>query len=150
MTSAERDVCTVMAAMLNAQCALGGLGLLITLWVATVVTAASLLSLEIQPGVQPLAAVVAATALLLGAIERYVAFRIRLDERLFNALATGQLDSVTRMDEALIQLGLVSKNRADRTLQQRLNGAAGLCHKHRGIVIVQWLAALAFVVMQAL
>lgn len=144
MTGAEREACTVMAAMLHAQRTLAHLGLLLTVVVSAVAMSATLLSVEIQT--HALAGVVA--ALLLGATERYFAFRLRLDEHLFNALATGELASTTSMDEALVRLGLLCKDKGGRTLPQRLKGAAALCNKHRALVFSQWVAVLGFAFMQ--
>lgn len=144
MTDAEREACSVMAAMLHAQRTLAHLGLLLTVVVSAVAMSATLLSVEIRT--PALAAVVA--ALLLGATERYFAFRLRLDEYLFNALATGELASTTSMDEALVRLGLLGKDKSGRTLPQRLKGAARLCNKHRVLVFSQWVAVIGFAFIQ--
>ena len=144
MTIAEREVCTVMAAVLHAHHTLADLGLLITVVVTAAVVAASLLGIEIQM----LALVVAIIVVVLGATERYFAFRIRLDERLFSALGDGKLTSVANLDDALLRLDLIGKDRTERTLDERLKGAAGLCWKHRTLVVIQCMTAIVFVVLQ--
>lgn len=144
MTIAEREVCTVMAAVLHAHHTLADLGLLITVVAIVAIGAASLLGIEIQM----LALVVAIFVVAFGTIERYFALRIRLDERLFSALGDGRLTSVAKLDEALLRLDLISKDRTERTLYERLKGAAGLCWKHRTLVVIQYVTAIVFVMLQ--
>lgn len=144
MTGAERETCTVMAAMLNAQRALAHLGLLLTVVVSGVVMGAAVLSVEFQT----LASVAIGAALFIGATERYFAFRIRLDEHLFNALACGEIVSTTSMDQALVRLGLLAADSPERQLQQRLLGAHELCKKHRVLVVGQFLTVIVFVLLQ--
>lgn len=146
MTVAEREVCTVMAAVLHAHRALVGLGLLMTVVVAAAVTAASLSDIEIKT----IALAVAVVVLTLGAIERYFAFRIQLDEKLFSALGNGKLSALANLDDALVRLDLIGRDRAARPLDERLKGATGLCWKHRAVVVIQFVAVVVFAVLQTL
>lgn len=146
MTRAEREACAVMAALLAAQRTLADFGLLITVVVSALVMAIALGS-AIESDIQPLTSV-AALALVLGLVERYFAFRIRLDEKLFDALANGAFDSVASLDVALLQFGLLGKGRSERPLQYRLLGAAALCTRHRTLVVGQWSTVVALAVMQ--
>lgn len=144
MTVAEREVCTVIAAVLHAHRTLASLGLSMVVVVAAVLAATSLLDSEIKA----ITLAVAIIFLTLGAVERYFAFRIRLDERLFSALGDGRLTSPSSLDDALLRLDLIGGDRTARTLDGRLKGAAGLCSKHRSLIVVQFVAVIVFAILQ--
>ena len=144
MTVAEREVCTVMTAVLHAHRALSSFGLLTTVVSVAAVAAAAFCEVQIEM----IALVVAILVLALGAVERYFAFRIRLDEKLFSALGTGQLSSLLNLDEALVRLDLIGRDRAARSLDERLKGAQGLCWRHRTVVVIQLLVVVVFAALQ--
>lgn len=88
-----------------------------------------------------------ALALLCGLIERYFAFRLTLDERLFHQLGHGHMPGLQALDTALAHLGLrkepVSEHPTDeRPMSDRLQGTRQLLHRHLVLVLLQTTAAL--------
>lgn len=81
--------------------------------------------------------------LLLGLMERYMAFRLALDERLFQQLGCGQLENLQSLDTALAHLGLRKQAVADRPFADRLLGTRSLLRQHLALVLVQIAAVLA-------
>jgi len=89
-----------------------------------------------------------ALVLLCGLIERYFAFRLTLDERLFHQLGHGHMPGLQALDTALAHLGLrkepVSQHpTAERPMSDRLRGTRQLLHRHLVLVLLQTTAALA-------
>ena len=146
MTVTEREACTVMAAILHAHRPLASLGLLMTTVVAAALMSTGLLNI----GIETIALAVAVIALTIGATERYFAFRVRLDEKLFGALGNSKLTSTSDLDAVLLRLDLISSGQPMRPLEERLKGAAKLSAKHRRLVIIQFAAVIAFALMQNL
>lgn len=89
-----------------------------------------------------------ALVLLCGLIERYLVFRLVLDERLFHQLGQGHMPCLRALDTSLAHLGLrkesVSEHpSAERPLSDRLRGTRRLLHRHLVLVLLQTTAALA-------
>ncbi|WP_374643178.1 hypothetical protein [Hydrogenophaga sp.] len=89
-----------------------------------------------------------ALVMLCGLIERYFAFRLVLDERLFIQMGQGQMSCLLVLDASLASLGLrkgpVSGGLpAVRPLSDRLRGAHHLLRRHLVLVLLQTAAALA-------
>lgn len=87
-----------------------------------------------------------ATVLILGLAEFWFALRVAIDADLFEKIAAGQLDT-RQLDEALLQLGLIKKEKTGRDMQDRSRGAFRLL-KLQGICLflqgAAFCAALAF------
>jgi len=99
------------------------------------------------PPTSPVVAGLWALVLLCGLIERYFAFRLALDERLFHQLGHGHMPGLRALDTSLAHLGLrkgpVSElPTAERPLSDRLRGARQLLHRHLALVLLQTTAAL--------
>lgn len=84
-----------------------------------------------------LAVAMSGGVLLLGLIERYLAFRLALDQRLFAALGNGGLPDLTTMDVALAQIGLRKAPKTVRSWRQRVQGTRGLVKCHAVVVALQ-------------
>ena len=105
----------------------------------------SLLALAGLVAVQPPSAGVQALwglVVLAGLLERYLAFRLALDERLFHLLGRGQLPSLTALDGALHRLGLRAQLLTERPWNERLHGARRLVVRHAFLVLLQTAAAV--------
>ena len=63
-----------------------------------------------------------ATVLILGLAEFWFALRVAIDADLFEKIADGQLDT-RQLDEDLLQLGLIKKEKTGRDMQDRSRGA---------------------------
>jgi hypothetical protein len=76
---------------------------------------------------------------VLGALERYFAFRLRLDQTLFDALARGAIVSLEALDSALDRLGLRNAQppAALRPLDDRVQGTRQLMQRHAIVVACQ-------------
>lgn len=81
--------------------------------------------------------------LLCGLVERYFAFRLTLDERLFHQLGHGSIPSLQVLDTSLIQLGLRKSTLSERPWRDRLRGTRSLLRQHVFLVLLQTAAALA-------
>jgi hypothetical protein len=83
---------------------------------------------------------------LAGALERYLAFRLRFDAGLFKDLATQQIASLDTLDSSLQCLNLRPAPGQPRGLMDRVMGARQLIQRHTIVVICQsalfWLALL--------
>jgi hypothetical protein len=77
--------------------------------------------------------------LVLGALERYFAFRLRLDQVLFADLARGAIASLDALDTALDRLGLrnAEASKALRSLEDRVQGTRQLMQRHAIVVACQ-------------
>lgn len=105
----------------------------------------SLLALAGLVAVQPPSARVQALwglVVLAGLLERYFAFRLALDERLFRSLGRGHLPSLTALDGALHRLGLRAQPLTERPWNERLHGARQLVVGHAFLVLLQTAAAV--------
>ena len=74
-----------------------------------------------------------ATVLILGLAEFWLALRVAIDADLFEKIAEGQLDT-RQLDEALLQSGLIKKEKTGRDMQGRSRGAFRLL-KLQGICL---------------
>lgn len=84
-----------------------------------------------------------ALVLLCGLMERYFAFRLSLDERLFHQLGHGHLPSLQALDTSLARLGLRQSALPERPWSDRLRGTRHLLQRHLALVLLQTAAALA-------
>ena len=80
-----------------------------------------------------------AHVLVLGALERYFAFRLRFDQALFADLARGAIASLDALDTALDRLGLrgAEASKALRPLDDRVQGTRQLMQRHAIVVACQ-------------
>lgn len=130
MTEHERTQCATLAALLHA-------GALIGLWgFALSAISAAVLAL-LMPDLSFTATLSFGGAALLGLLERYFAFRLRLDEKLFDGLASGQVVSLLSLDVALERLGLRTAPRAERGLEERMLATRQLLRRHAVVVVCQ-------------
>lgn len=81
--------------------------------------------------------------LLCGLMERYFAFRLTLDERLFHQLGHGHMPGLHALDTSLAHLGLRKNASPERPWSDRLRGARNLLQWHLALVLLQTAAALA-------
>ena len=78
-----------------------------------------------------------------GVGERYLAWRLALDERLFSLLGRGDLGSLEALDGALQRLGLRRANpAAPRPWLSRVRGTERLLRAHLLVVLLQTTALL--------
>jgi hypothetical protein len=88
-----------------------------------------------------------ALVLLCGLIERYVVFRLALDEGLFHQLGRGHMPCLQALDRSMAHLGLRKEPLPDRPterpLNDRMRGARVLLHRHLALVLLQTATALA-------
>ncbi|MFC3684594.1 hypothetical protein [Hydrogenophaga luteola] len=89
-----------------------------------------------------------ALVLLCGVIERYLVFRLALDERLFCQLGQGQMPCLQALDTSLAHLGLRKESVSEhppavRPMGDRLRGTRHLLRWHLVLVVLQTAAALA-------
>jgi hypothetical protein len=124
MNESERSLCAVLAARLEGQIQIG--------WLALVITAVSLLATALN--VAPLWCGIA----LLGCAERYVAARLAIDARLFAQLASRAM-TLVQLDEALGRLNMIKRDKANRFLKARIDGARAWANRHTLAVIAQML-----------
>ncbi|KTT27343.1 hypothetical protein NS331_02215 [Pseudacidovorax intermedius] len=144
-----RSRCAALAALLGAHRAVGAWGVMSSALAASGLLAAAF---GLVPPMADAAALFLVAAGLLGLAERYLAFRLRLDEALFHALATGRLAGLPALDDGLAWLGLrpatstSMSTTAPRSLHERLRGTRALLRRHLATVLLQTLfltAALA-------
>ncbi|MCB4362360.1 hypothetical protein KIH07_01355 [Hydrogenophaga taeniospiralis] len=81
--------------------------------------------------------------LLCGLMERYFAFRLALDERLFHQLGHGHMPGLHALDTSLAHLGLRKGALPERPWSDRMRGARNLLQRHLALVLLQTAAALA-------
>lgn len=84
-----------------------------------------------------------ALVLLCGLMERYLGFRLALDERLFHQLGHGHMPGLHALDGALARLGLRQNALSERPWSDRLRGTRNLLQRHLALVLLQTAAALA-------
>lgn len=106
----------------------------------------SLLAIVVDVAWRPSSLAVAglwALVLLCGLVERYFAFRLTLDERLFHQLGHGQMSSLHALDTALTRLRLRQSALSERPWSDRVRGARHLLQRHVALVLLQTAAAMA-------
>ena len=132
MTDSERATCASLAALLRAAAVLAAWGFALTC-IAALVLALTLRSLSST------ATVGFGAVAVLGALERYFAFRLRLDQALFADLARGAIASLDALDTALDRLGLrnAEASKAPRPLDDRVQGTRQLMQRHAIVVACQ-------------
>jgi hypothetical protein len=90
-----------------------------------------------------------ALVLVCGVVERYYAFRLCLDERLFDQLGQGHLPNAHAMDASMVGLGLLrNQTLPERQWSDRLRGARNLLRRHLALVLLQTAAVIASLFIQ--
>ncbi|WP_198088926.1 hypothetical protein [Variovorax sp. E3] len=133
MTDNERATCTALAGLLRAAALLALWGFALTC-IAALVLALTLRSLSTT------ATMAFGAVVILGALERYFAFRLRFDAALFDGLARGTVASLDALDKALSSLGLreaPQQQQAARALDDRVQGTRQLMQRHAIVVACQ-------------
>ncbi|PLC04537.1 hypothetical protein CY658_11875 [Variovorax sp. RO1] len=132
MTDNERATCTSLAGLLRAAAALALWGFALTC-IAALVLALTLRALS-NTAILAFAAV-----MVLGVLERYFAFRLRLDQALFEGLANGQIATLGALDNALSVLGLRDPppHPSARALADRVQGTRQLMQRHAIVIACQ-------------
>ncbi|KQP21777.1 hypothetical protein [Pseudorhodoferax sp. Leaf267] len=133
MNDQDRATCAALAGLLRAAGLLAWWGFAL-MCIAALVLALTLRSLSTLPTMGFGAVVV------LGLLERYFAFRLRLDEALFDGLARNTVASLQALDQALSALGLrdaPATPHAVRPLDERLLGTRQLMQRHSLVVACQ-------------
>lgn len=129
----DRTTCAALAALLRAMALLALWGFALTC-ISALVLALTLRSLS-ATATMGFGAVV-----ILGALERYFAFRLRFDEALFDGLARNTVASLDALDRALSSLGLREpppSQHAPRPLDDRVQGTRQLMQRHAIVVACQ-------------
>lgn len=128
----ERATCAALAGLLRAIALLAFWGFALTC-ISALVLALTLRSLS-TTAIMGFGAVV-----ILGALERYFAFRLRFDEALFDSLARNTVASLDALDKALSALGLrePQPHQVARTLDDRVQGTRQLMQRHAIVVACQ-------------
>jgi len=129
----DRTTCAALAALLRAMALLALWGFALTC-ISALVLALTLRSLS-TTATMGFGAVV-----ILGALERYFAFRLRFDEALFDGLARNTVASLDALDRALASLGLREpppSQHAPRPLDDRVQGTRQLMQRHAVVVACQ-------------
>ncbi|MNS84491.1 hypothetical protein D3C72_1183200 [compost metagenome] len=112
---------------------------MLALWgFALTCIAALVLALTLR-GLSNTAILAFAAVMVLGVLERYFAFRLRLDQALFEGLANGQIASLGAMDNALSVLGLRDPPPQPnaRALADRVQGTRQLMQRHAIVIACQ-------------
>jgi hypothetical protein len=130
MNDNERAHCAALAALLRAEQLAGWWGFALTVVAATVLAlTVRALSMTATMGFGAVA--------VLGVLERYFAFRLRFDERLFKSLANGTVGPLPALDGALAALGLRTAPAEERALADRVGGTRQLMQRHLIVVACQ-------------
>jgi hypothetical protein len=132
VNDADRATCSALAGLLRAAGVLAAWGFALTA-ISALVLALTLRSLPAMPSMA------FGAVAILGALERYFAFRLRLDRALFDDLARGAIASLGALDHALDRLGLraAASNTAPRPLADRVQGTRQLLQRHAIVVACQ-------------
>ncbi|QGW84252.1 hypothetical protein [Variovorax paradoxus] len=132
MTENERATCAALAGLLRAAAVLAAWGFAL-MCIAALVLALTMRSLSTT------AAMGFGAVVVLGTLDRYFAFRLRLDQALFADLARGTIASLSALDGALDRLGLRSAQppAALRPLDDRVQGTRQLMQRHAIVVACQ-------------
>lgn len=128
MNEDDRTTCAALAALLRAGSVLATWGFALS------VVAGLMLALRSLP---MMSAVALSAVAILGVPERYFAFRLRLDQRLFAELSRGGIDSLPALDGALQRLGLRPAGRQARNLADRVRGTRALMRRQAIVVSSQ-------------
>ena len=135
----SRATCAAAAAFLAQGRLIGGLSRLLTAGALLL-----LVALEIFGPTPPTATAIALlAAIALGLVERYFAFRVGFDAALFARLADDPYATLPHLDRAFVDLGLLPREKAGRTLQVRFAGARKLLLRQAAAAILQVLALIA-------
>lgn len=132
MTDTERTTCAALAGLLRAAALLALWGFALTC-IAALVLALTLRSLSST------SAMAFGAVVVLGALERYFAFRLRFDQALFDGLARSTVTSLDALDKALSSLGLreSAPQQATRPLDARVQGTRQLLQRHAIVAACQ-------------
>jgi hypothetical protein len=132
MTDSDRATCAALAGLLRAASVMAAWGFAL-MCIAALVLALTMRSLSTT------AAMSFGAVVVLGALERYFAFRLRLDQTLFDDLARGAIVSLEALDSALDRLGLRNAQppAALRPLDDRVQGTRQLMQRHAIVVACQ-------------
>lgn len=130
MNDNERAHCATLAALLRAGHLAGWWGFALSV-IAAVVLALTVRALSMT------ATMGFGAVAVLGVLERYFAFRLRFDQRLFEALAHGTVGSLRTLDGALAALGLRAATADERALGDRILGTRQLMQRHLIVVACQ-------------
>ncbi|MGQ3000268.1 hypothetical protein [Variovorax sp.] len=132
MNDTDRATCAVLAGLLRAAGVLALWGFALSA-IAALVLALTLRSLPTTPSMA------FGAVAILGVLERYFAFRLRLDQALFDDLARGTIASLEALDQALARLGLRADDAssAARPLADRAQGTRQLLQRHAIVVACQ-------------
>ncbi|MGJ3701781.1 hypothetical protein [Variovorax sp. AFSI2.2] len=133
MTDNERATCAALAGLLRAFMVLAIWGFALTC-ISALVLALTLRSLSVT------AAMGFGAVVVLGLLERYFAFRLRLDEALFADLGRRAIASLDTLDHALSSLGLREtppEQKTTRPLDERVQGTRQLMQRHAIVVACQ-------------
>jgi hypothetical protein len=84
-------------------------------------------------------------AILLGAVQIYLAIRVGFDAALFKSLARNAIE-LSSLDQAMLALGLLPQRKAGRPLPARIAGARLLFHLQIAVTLGQFAAILAALV----
>jgi hypothetical protein len=144
MTSADRETCAAMAALLHA-------GLPLAFWNVGALTAACWVLWTSGGTTAPWLRGLAALSLALGFAALWLAFRVRLDAKLFEALSHGRIGTLESLDTSLQTLGLRRRPPgAARPLADRLAGARALLVRHALLTLLHTLCLAALLAPSAL
>jgi hypothetical protein len=132
MTDNERATCAALGGLLRAVAVLAAWGF------ALMCIAALVLALTVR-SLSATAAMSFGAVVVLGTLERYFAFRLRLDQALFDDLARGAIPSLNALDTALDRLGLrnAPATKAARPLDDRVQGTRQLMQRHAVVIACQ-------------
>jgi len=125
MTDGDRATCAALASLLRAVAVLAHVGFMLTCIAA--------LALALMPDSLSCKTTAGfSVMLLLGLLERYFAFRLRLDAALFDGLARNTITSLDALDKALHILGLrpAYAQQSTRLLDDRVHGTQRLMRRH--------------------
>jgi hypothetical protein len=113
---------------------------------AMLLCAGLLIACLLVPKLSPWLVALGAAALCLGVAERILAFRLALDQRLFEQLALGEWPELSELDAALARLDLrqMSTDRLTRPWAERLQGTRRLFRWHVALVLLQTSATFVF------
>jgi hypothetical protein len=132
MTDGERATCAALAGLLRAAAVLAAWGFAL-MCIAALVLALTMRSMSAT------AAMGLGAVVVLGGLERYFAFRLRLDQALFEDLARSAIASLEVLDAALERLGLrnAPASTTTRPLDDRIRGTRQLVQRHAIVVACQ-------------
>lgn len=130
MTPDDRALCTATGSLLRGYGGVAALGLALT-GIALGVLALTSRSLAL------VSCMGFGAVAVIGVLERYFWLRLKLDAGLFEALATGGIESLQRLDGALQRLTLRDAPDATRSLDERVAGTRQLMQRHSIVVACQ-------------